>query len=97
MRSVSHNINLYKIGKTGRSADERARKLSSATGVPTDFEVLFTREVGDIDFVEKETHLRLKSYRINRRREFFRCSPQTILETIESILEEMNADEEDVE
>ena len=93
MRSISHSVNIYKIGKTARNTEVRAKELSAATGVPTGFEVLFTWEVGDIDFVEKETHRRLKPFRINRKREFFRCPPQTIITTINTIVNEISANE----
>ena len=88
MRSGSHRIDLYKMGKTRRSVDVRARELSGATGVPTQLEVLFRWEVGDIDFVEKEAQRRLERYRVNRRREFFNCPLQVIVETIVDIVRE---------
>ena len=96
MRSISHSVDVYKIGKTGRNTEIRARELSAATGVPTDFEVVFRWEVGDIDLVEEETHRKLKPYRINRKREFFRCPLQTIITTIDSIVNEVGTNEGNV-
>ena len=96
MRSGSHRIDVYKIGKTRRSADVRAKELSGATGVPTYLEVLFRWEVGDIDVVEKEVHRRLWRYRVNRRREFFNCPLQTIIDAIVSIVKELGAEKKDV-
>ena len=88
MRSGTHGMDIYKIGKTKRSPDIRATELSGATGVPTKFEVLYTWEVGDVDVLEKEVHRVLKPYRISKKREFFRCSPQVIIEAINSLLDE---------
>ena len=90
MRSGTHSVDIYKIGKTKRSPDVRARELSGATGVPTKFEVLYTREVGDVDVVEREAHRRLRPYRISQRREFFRCSPQEIIEAVNSLLDDLD-------
>ena len=89
MRSGAHSIDVYKIGKTKRSPQIRAGELSGATGVPTQFEVLYTWEVGDVDVVEREVHRKLRPYRINQRREFFRCPPQKIIETVNSLLDDV--------
>ena len=86
MRSGSHVLDVYKIGKTRRSLDMRAGELTSATGVPTPFEVLASWEVGDIDLVEREAHHRLKPYRVSRRREFFRAPLSTIVAEIGRIV-----------
>ena len=85
MRSGSHSLDLYKIGKTSRPPDVRASDLTRATGVPTSFEVLASWEVGDIETVEKEAHRRLRAYRVNKRREFFRAPLSTIIGEIDSI------------
>lgn len=61
---------LVKIG-WAQDAHERARHLSSATGVPTDFEVVYIFEVEDAFDVEQVAHALLKEHRINTRREFF--------------------------
>lgn len=86
MRSSSHGLDLYKIGKTRRSPDARAGELTGATGVPTPFEVLASWEVGDIDLAEKEAHHCLRPYRVSRRREFFRAPLSTIIAEIDRIV-----------
>ena len=88
MRSGSHSLDIYKIGKTRRSPEVRARELTGATGVPTSFEVLATWEVGDVDLVEKEIHRRLRRYEVNRRREFFRAPLSVIVAEIEIVIRE---------
>ena len=86
MRSGSHGLDVYKIGKTRRPPDVRANELTRATGVPTPFGVLASWEVGDIDVVEREAHRRLRPYRVSRRREFFRVQLSTIVEEISRIV-----------
>ena len=91
MRSGSHALDLYKVGKTRRAPEVRARELTGVTGVPTSFEVLATWEVGDVDYVENEAHHRLRTYKVNRRREFFRAPLSTIVAEIELIVKELLA------
>jgi T5orf172 domain len=88
MRSGSHYTDLYKIGLTRRSGETRSGELSSATGVPTNFEVLAQWEVGDCSAIEKEIHKRLKPLRVNKRREFFRGGLQVIVGVIDQVLRE---------
>ena len=88
MRSGSHGVDLYKIGKTERTPEARARELTTATGVPTAFEILARWEVGDVDLVEREAHRRLRAYRVNRRREFFRAPLSTITKEINLVVAE---------
>jgi hypothetical protein len=90
-RSPAHEVDLYKVGLTRRSADERNKELSSATGVPLPFGVCASWEVGDCASVEKEVHRRLEWCRVNRRREFFNASLSKIVETVESVIAEQTA------
>ena len=91
MRSGSHGLDVYKVGKTGRSPEIRASELTRPTGVPTPFEVLARWEVGDVDSVEREAHRRLDAYRVSRRREFFRAPLSTIVSEVNSIVENWSA------
>ena len=63
---------LIKIGKTSRDSIERARELSSATGVPTPFKVAFKLPSAEYEQLEKEMHNRLGGYRVTSNREFFK-------------------------
>jgi hypothetical protein len=65
---------LVKIGCTKYTADERARRLSSETGVPAPFVVAWEWPVSDWYSVEQLTHNRLGLHRPNGNREFFTCS-----------------------
>ncbi|HUT09630.1 MAG TPA: GIY-YIG nuclease family protein [Thermoguttaceae bacterium] len=88
-RSAAHDVNVYKVGLTRRSADVRAAELSSATGVPLPFGVLANWEVGDCALVEQRIHQRLAAFRINPRREFFRCELSLIVQTIGAVINEL--------
>jgi hypothetical protein len=88
MRCASHGFDLYKIGRTGGTPQERAAQLSGATGVPISFDVLAHWEVGDSEWVEREAHRRLRGYKVNKRREFFRAPLSVIVATIGRIVEE---------
>lgn len=91
MRSGSHYADLYKVGLTRRSTDVRATEISSSTGVPTGFEVLAQWEVGDCTKTEQEIHRRLAALRVNKRREFFRGSLRRIIQTINEVVQSMDA------
>lgn len=75
---------LLKIGRT-KSVTRRVRELSSATAVPTPFEVEFTRLVGNAAAAESALHGRLGPYRTNARREFFRVSLELAKRSAEEI------------
>jgi hypothetical protein len=85
-RSPAHEVNVYKVGLTRRTAEARASELSSATGVPLPFGVLATWEVGDCAGVEREVHERLAAFRINPRREFFFAELSVISGTIDAVV-----------
>lgn len=63
---------VLKIGKTKRRPDIRVRELSSATGVPTPFQIEGVIEASDMSAVEKEIHRQIASSRVSNRREFFK-------------------------
>lgn len=65
-------IDLIKIGCTTYKSEERAKQISSNTGVPTPFIVAFEMYVDDCKKFEKEIHKKLYDYRVSPNREFFR-------------------------
>lgn len=77
--------NMVKIGKTTRTPEERAKELSSATGVPTPFVVVYSCMFEDCDLSEKfiHTYLELKGFRVSLNREFFEIP---INEAIDSVI-----------
>lgn len=73
---------IVKIGKTQNSPEERAKELSSATGVPTPFFVAYSSYFKDCSAVEIFVHTRLESNRVAGNREFFRVSVQKAIEIV---------------
>jgi hypothetical protein len=64
-----HFSHLLKIGKTTRSPEERATELSSATGVPGDFQVIWKMRTSDCDSAERLIQEELREQRVDG--EFF--------------------------
>mgnify|MGYP003308676464 CR=1 FL=1 len=67
---------LVKIGKTTKDPEDRAKELSSATGVATPFIVVYKRFFNNCSVAEKRVHsiLTEQGYRVNDSREFFSVS-----------------------
>lgn len=94
LQNELYGSHLIKIGLTTREPNVRAREIyTGATGVPIKFDIAVAYAVGDCQRAEKIIHKRLKAYRINNRREFFRVSPSVaaavILETCANINKEL--------
>lgn len=73
---------LVKVGRTQRGAHHRVKELSSATGVPLPFQVIFELAVSDCEAVERITHRLLNQYRLNTTREFFEVSSSQAIHTM---------------
>jgi len=73
---------VYKVGMTTRSPQARAAELSSATGVPEAFDVVYYAEVKNPALEERRVHARLAEYRVNEGREFFIASLDVIVDAI---------------
>jgi hypothetical protein len=73
---------LIKIGRTIRSAEERALELSSVSGVASPFVVAHSEFVGDVEGCERELHAQLADYRYSKNREFFRLSVESAIQSI---------------
>ena len=76
---------LIKIGSTTLGVKERARQLSSSTGVPTPFIVAYEIYVEDCINFEKQIHNQLSEFRVNPNREFFRYPLHKAIELIQSL------------
>lgn len=81
-------INLIKIGSTSFKSEDRAKQLSTSTGVPTPFKVAFEMFVDNCKEFEKEIHKRLADYRVNPNREFFRFPLHKTIELMYKLKEE---------
>tara|TARA_B110000967_G_C18877573_1_gene559246 strand:- start:90 stop:614 length:525 start_codon:yes stop_codon:yes gene_type:complete len=73
---------LYKVGQTTRSPEERAKELSGSTGVATPFYVIHSFEVDDVHIAEKEAHTLLSAYRVSNGREFFKLDEELVLDIL---------------
>ena len=70
--------------KIGRCTDlaQRLKALSSNTALPLPFECIFACNVEDSKKVEATLHRAFHDCRINPRREFFRISPQPVIDLL---------------
>lgn len=78
---------LVKIGKTKRQVGERIQELSSATGVPTQFILVYEQRFVNVDIAETQIHLILeeKGYRLSSNREFFNIPVTEAIKVIQSL------------
>lgn len=75
---------LVKVGKTTRSPSERASELSSATGLPSPFIVVYEQLFSDCSAAESFVHayLSAKGFRISDNREFFSAPVNDVVRAI---------------
>ncbi len=78
---------VYKVGKTQRTVEERMKELTSETSNLGKYEAIGSVVVNDIDQAEKECHLRLRNYRIQPNREFFKIPLSTLVDAIRAATE----------
>ena len=73
-----------KVGKTTRSPEMRAVELSTATGLPTPFIVVYEQYFEDCSIAERYIHsyLEKKGFRVNENREFFNAPISEIVRAI---------------
>ena len=76
---------LLKIGYTKKSPEERAKQISSATGVALPYKVEWAYQCFNGEMVEREVHHKLKAQRINNNKEFFQINLEEAKEIINLI------------
>lgn len=76
---------IYKIGKSRRTAAERLAELNAETSNYQALEMVGDVIVDDMDGVESAVHRRLSAYRIHRRREFFAAPLETVLSVVREV------------
>ena len=86
MRNPSHAGNIYKVGFTQQTAEQRAKELSGSTGQPDAFVVMQEWLVRDPRAVEYQVHKALGAYRLKDRREFFRLRYKDLRSVVETVL-----------
>lgn len=85
---------LVKIGYTDGLVHDRARELSSATGVPAPFFVEFTKQTEIASEMESVIHRALSDRRVSPNREFFRLAAAEAIQEIYRIYEGMTKRDE---
>lgn len=76
---------LLKIGYTKKLPEERAKQISSATGVALPYKVEWAYQCFNGETVEREVHHKLKSQRVNNSKEFFQIGLEEAKEVINLI------------
>ncbi|WP_299156981.1 GIY-YIG nuclease family protein [uncultured Christiangramia sp.] len=89
MRNPSLDQNVFKIGLTTKTPEERAKQLSK-TSIPDRFYVMSDWHTKNCAKAEKEIHDRLKYYRVDERREFFELEMKEITKTVNEIVDKIN-------
>lgn len=89
MRQPIHEENIFKIGLTKRSTEQRSKELSN-TGSADKFFIINSYHTKDCIEAEKQIHRQLENYRLTNRREFFRCNLKIIIDTCETVISNIN-------
>lgn len=77
---------LLKIGRTSKAPEDRARELSSATGVPAEYRVAYDVYVQDCIMAERIIHQRLQSYRYVKNKEFFMLPLKQAIKLVDDVV-----------
>lgn len=89
MRQPIHEENIFKIGLTRRSSEERSKELSNTSSADKFF-IINSYHTKDCVEAEKQIHKKLENFRLTSRREFFRCDLKIIMNTCEKIIGNIN-------
>lgn len=91
VRSAAHAKDIFKVGLTRRTTEERSKELSRTTGSPDHFLVVQEWATGDCVLAEQQIHAELDQYRINPNREFFQAPYKVIVAAIDKVLSTLEA------
>ena len=92
LRDPLHQDALIKIGHTTRTSEARAKEITSATGVPWGFEVIYEESVLDSRAAERLVHNRLAAHRVNQKREFFKLPLKDAVRVVFEVCMEVNSE-----
>jgi len=84
---------ILKIGYTKKTPDERAKQISSATGVALPYKVEWAYKCFNGETIEREVHHKLHSCRVNNNKEFFQISLEEAKEVINLIGKKYDSNE----
>jgi hypothetical protein len=76
---------MVKIGHTKSDPIERANQLSKSTGVPTQFNVVYSYSCFNGERIEKAVHKHFRKKRVNTQREFFYVELDEAIKAIEDL------------
>jgi hypothetical protein len=93
LRNSNYEKDIYKIGLTTKTVNERAEQLSN-TSVPDKFSVMREWDVKDCYLAEKIIHKELDIYRIDSRREFFKMDMRIANDVIDTVVQNINKNED---
>jgi len=89
LHNPSFRADRYKVGMTTKTPEERAAQLSAETGVPTPYEVLYSRHVKDCKEVEGLVHRHLADRRLHPRKEFFEVPLRVLIDVLDQAAKEI--------
>lgn len=89
MRSAAHQKDVFKIGLTKRDAETRSKELSRSTSSPDHFLVVQEWYIKDCILAEKLIHEKLKAFRVNPKREYFKAKYSVIFSVIDDVIGEI--------
>ncbi|MCP4353069.1 MAG: DUF1566 domain-containing protein [Desulfobacterales bacterium] len=93
LTNPAYKENLYKIGYTEKTPDERAAGLSKSTGVPAKFQPVHKVEVSSYwkpKLVEQIIHSRLDKFRYTEDREFFELPLEKAVRVVDIIAAQLD-------
>lgn len=73
----------FKVGMTTKDPANRANELSTATGVPMPYEVVYHERVADCNQAERLVHERLARHRVSSNKEFFQADLKSVIDAIQ--------------
>jgi hypothetical protein len=76
---------MCKIGMTVRDVDERAKEISSATGVPTPWIPVYSFKCFDSYKLEQEIHKHLDAIRVSHNREMFEIASVDAIKIVKQL------------
>lgn len=90
---------IYKVGMTDRTPEERAKELSASTSVATPFLVIYKQRTNYPKQLEYEVHKELEksNSRVNQNREFFNGDPSVAIRAIVRLSDELKLSDTNVQ
>jgi hypothetical protein len=89
LKNSAYKDTYHKIGKTAGTVENRARKLSQPTGVPSEFRIVYQHYVTDCDKAESDAKERLKKFRVHNT-EFYDLPQNEAIKVLIDVVEEIN-------